>query len=324
MQLKEARDTAEAQVTLVETLKARIQELEVALSSSQDKAKALENIHAANAASAAEAASIEHESLLQAKADLKAISEEAERLKADHKQALEGSTIQVKVLEEKAAENDELKSQVASLKSEKEDNANKLSELEIEILELKETQEGLEDARDSLQRRITTLEDDLAKAAVASALAAEAASGKEKEYVAQLKEQVKQHEEELATRSKRHDEVVASLKSLEEQHADTSKAFEQAEQDKISIEQAHASKLSELQEAHAAQRDDQSAEFAKVKAELEVCSIFYFLEVSFYNFVYRIKKLFITPRLMSLRLNMFNFCKMLLKKPRSDSFAHCL
>ena len=274
IQLKEARNTAEAQVTLVETLKARIQELEVALSSSQDNAKALENIHAADAASAAEAASVGHESLLQAQADLKAISEKAEILKAAHKQALEGSTTQAKALEEKAAENDKLKSQVASLKSEKEDNANKLSELEIEILELKETQEDLEDTRDSLQRRITTLEDDLAKAAVASALAAEAASGKEKEYLAQIKGQVEQHEEELAVRSKRHDEVVASLRSLEEQHADTTKAFEQAEQDKITIEHAHASKLSELQQAHAAQRDAQSAEFAKIKAELEVCFIY--------------------------------------------------
>lgn len=276
MQLKEARNTAEAHVTLVETLKARIQELEVALSSSQDKAKTLENIHAADAATAAEAASVDRESLLQAQADLKAISEEAERLKTAHKQALEGSTNQVKALKEKTAENDELKSQVASLKSEKEDNANKLSELEIEILELKETQEGLEDTRDSLQRRITALEDDLAKAAVASALAAEAASGKEKEHLAQLKEQVDRHEEELVTRSKRHDEMVASLKSLEERHADTSRAFEQAKQDKISTEQAHASKLSELQQAHAAQRDAQSAEFAKVKAELEVCLIYYF------------------------------------------------
>ena len=276
MQLKEARNTAEVQVTLVETLKARIQELEVALSSSQDKAKALENIHAADAASAAKAAAVEHECVLQARADLKAVSEEAERLKAAHNQALEGSTTQVKALEEKAAENNELKSQVASLKSEKEDNANKLSELEIEILELKETQEGLEDTRDSLQRRITALEDDLAKAAVASALAVEAASSKEKEYLAQLKEQVERHEEELATRSKRYDETVASLKSLEEQHAETSKGFEQAEQDKILIEQAHASKLGELQQAHAAQRDAQSVEFAKVNADLEVCLIYYF------------------------------------------------
>jgi DNA repair exonuclease SbcCD ATPase subunit len=110
---------------------------------------------------------------------------------------------------------------------------------------------------------------------------AEAASGKENQYLAQLKEQVERHEEELATRSKRHDEMVESIKSLEEQHADTSKAYEQAKQDKISIEQAHASKLSELQHAHAAQRDSQSAEFEKVKAELEVCLIYYFPKFCF-------------------------------------------
>ena len=245
-------------------------ELEAALFSSQDKIKALEQSYAVDIASAAEAASVEHANLLQAQADLKAISEETEELKATHRQALEDSTTQVKALEEKAAGSEELKAQMASLKLEKEDNASKLSELEIEILELRETQEGLEDARDSLQLRITALEDELAKAAVASALAIEAASEKEKAHLAQLNEQVAEHEKELATRSERHAEIVASLKTLEAQHADTLNAYEQAKQDIILIEQTHTSKLSELEQAYAAQRDAQSVEFAKVKAELEV------------------------------------------------------
>jgi chromosome segregation ATPase len=168
---------------------------------------------------------------------------------------------------------------VTSLQSEKEDNANKLSELEVEILELKETQEGLEDTRNSLQRQITTLENDLAKAAAASVLAAEAVGSKEAEHSTQLKEQVQRHEEELATQLKRYDEIAASFKSLDEQHADTSKRYEQAKQDIISIEQAHASKLSELEQAHIAQQDVLSAEFAKVKAELEVCLDLFFCQV---------------------------------------------
>ena len=254
----------------VGTLKARIQELEAALSSSQDIIKVLEKSHAADAASAAEIASVEHENLLKTQATLKAISEETEELKTAHKQALEDSTTQAKALEEKVAEIDKLKAQVASLKSEKEDNANKLSELEIEILESKETQEGLEDTRDSLQRQITTLENDLARAAVASALAAEVASGKEEEHLAQFKQQAQQHEQELVTQSKRYDEIAASLKTLEEQHADASKAYEQARQDIRSMEQAHALKLTEIEQAHTTQRDAQSAEFAKIKAELEV------------------------------------------------------
>ncbi|KAF8807721.1 hypothetical protein BYT27DRAFT_7098327 [Phlegmacium glaucopus] len=267
--LEEAKFAANAQDTLVGKLKAQIQKLEAALSSSQDKIKALEESHAAAAASAAEAASVERERLLQAQGNLKAISEESEKLKATYKQALEVSTTQAEALAKKAAETDELKTQVGSLKSEKEDNANKLSELEIEILELKETQENLEDTRDDLQGRITTLEGDLANAAVASALAVEAASGKEAAYLAQLREQVEQHEKELATRSESHAEIVASLETLKAQHADTSKAYEQIKQDIILTEQAHASKLSELELAHAAQRDAQSAEFAKIKAELE-------------------------------------------------------
>jgi chromosome segregation ATPase len=268
-ELEEAKIAAKAQDTQVGTLKARIQELEAALSSSQDIIKALEKGHAADAASAAEIASVKHKKLLEAQAALKAISEDAAGLKTAHKQALEDSTTQAKALEEKAAESDELNAQVTSLKSEKEDHANKLSELEIEILELKETQEGLEDTRDGLQRQITTLENDLAKAAVAAALAAEVASGKEEEHLAQFKQQVQQHEQELVIQSKRYDEIAASLKALEEQHADISKAYEQAKQDISSIERAHALKLTEIEQAHSTQRDAQSAEFAKSKAELE-------------------------------------------------------
>ena len=279
IQLAEAKVAANTQDMLVGTLKDQIQKLEVELSLSQDKSKALEQSHAADATSTAKAASIEHESLLQAQANLKAISDETEILKAAHSQTLEDSRTQIKVLEEKAAESEKLKAQVASLKLEKEDNANKLSELEIEILELKETQEGLEDTRDSLHRRITTLEDDLAKAAVASALAVEVASAKEEEHSAKLKAQAEQHEGELAAQSKRYDEIAASLKTLEAQYADTSKACEQSKQDIISIEQTHLSKLSELEQAHAAQQDAQSAEFAKVKGELEVCSIYYFFSI---------------------------------------------
>ena len=273
IQHEEAKITAKNQDMLVETLKARIQELEARLSSSQDRIKALEKSHAADTASAAESASVEHERLLEAQANFKAISEETERLKTAHKQALEDFTTQAKALEKKTVESDELRTQLASLKSEKEDNATKLSELEIEILELKETQEGLEDTRDSLQRRIITLESDLANAAVASSLAAEAASGKEEEHLAQLEAQVERHKKELATQSMRYDEIVASLKSLEGQHAETSKAYEQVKQDIISIEQAHTLKLSELEQTHTAQRDAQSAAFANVKAELAVCLI---------------------------------------------------
>jgi DNA repair exonuclease SbcCD ATPase subunit len=267
--------------------------------------------------SAAEAASVDRESLLQAQADLKANSEEAENLKVTHKQALEHSTTQIKALEEKVAASEELEAQVTSLKSEKEENANKLSELEIEILELKETQEDLEDARDTLQRQITTLEGDLAKAAVASALAVEAASSKEEERLAQLQELAEQHEKELATQSERYAQIVASLETLKAQHADTTKAYEQAKQDIISIEQTHALKLSEFEEAHAAQRDAQSAEFAKIKAELEVCFIYYLPKLLFKT-LFRLKKSFTIPRLMPLRLNMSNFCKMLSNEPRSD------
>jgi hypothetical protein len=51
--------------------------------------------------------------------------------------------------------------------------------------------------------------------------------------------------------------------------------------------------------------------------DLFFCQVF----SSFWNLVYRIKKLFIIPKLMPLRLNMFNFCKILSNEPKFDPFV---
>jgi chromosome segregation ATPase len=231
---------------------------------------ALEESEAIAAASAAEAASIEHEALLKAQADFKAISEESEALKFAHTKALEDSMSQITELREKTSAFEKLEAQIASLKTEKEESANKLSELEIEILELKETQEGLEDTHDALQRQIAALEDELAKTAINSGLAAEAASNKEVEHAQTVEGLVGQHKKDLQLESVRFAQLVASLEALQKEHSQALIVLEQAKQNLADSEEKHASELIALEDARAAQQAAHASDIEEISKELKV------------------------------------------------------
>jgi len=237
------------------------------LSSSKETVEVLEKSVAAVASSAAEAASVEREALLKAQADLKALSEEVEASKISHTMALEDSMSQIG---EKSSIIATLEAQLASLRAEKEESVNKLSELEIEILELKETQEGLEDARDKLQRRIATLEDDLATGAVTSGLAAEAASNKEMEHAQMVEALIGQHKKELESDSVRFAQLTATFEALQKEHSEALILYEQSKQDLVDSEGRHASDLMALEDAQVTQQAAQAAELEKVLKELEV------------------------------------------------------
>lgn len=225
-----------------------------------------------------EAASIEREALLKARSDLSAISAETEALKAAHTTALQESEQQIAELSAKLAETRSLESQLTALKAEREENANKLSELEIEILELKEAQDALEDTRDSLRQQVANLEDDLAKAAVAGAMATESSATKDVEHSNALVELAAKHEKELEVEAARYAGTVASLEALKTELSNALAAHEQSKQDLLDKEEKHAAKLATLEEASATSQASLSEEILKVTKELGVSrlhSLFY-------------------------------------------------
>ena len=235
------------------------------MSSSKETVEALKKSEAA-----AEAAFVEREALLKAQADFKAISGEIEALKVSHAMALEDSMSQIAKLRERSSVTAALEAQIVSLKAEKEESANKLSELEIEILELKETQEGLEDARDTLQRQIATLEDDLATAVVTSGLAAEAATNKEMEQAQTVEALIGQHKKELELGSVRFAQLTAAFESLQKEYSEALVLYEECKQNLVHNEGRHASELMALEDAQVVQQAAHAAELEKVSKELEV------------------------------------------------------
>lgn len=268
--MESASSEASSQAALVEQFKARINELQGDLSSSKEKIEALEDEHAQSATSASEAAAIEHEALLASQAKLDLLSSEVENLKAVHAKTLQDSESRIAGLLEKLTLVETLEAQVSSLKVEKEENANKLSELEVEILELKEAQDGLEDTRDILQKQVASLEDEVAKAAVSAAMAVEEGNNKDDSHAQELATMAKQHQDELEAGSSRYNELVASLEVLKSDLLVAETAKEKAERECSLLEEAQAIKMAELEQHHATNVAALEVKIAKITEELQV------------------------------------------------------
>lgn len=120
---------------LVEKLSHDLTTVQTALAIANDTVKARDD-------NDQQSATVEHDALVKAKADLEAIRIETELLTAAHNVALQQSTTRIAELEAHAASletaTQELNENLQKLKKEKDDALAKLSELEVEVLELKE------------------------------------------------------------------------------------------------------------------------------------------------------------------------------------------
>ena len=132
------------QTELIQELQAQTERLEAEVRTARENLELLQSASGEASDAATAAAAVEHEALLKAKANLETIQQEIETLNTEHSKALAEAQAKVESLEESAARSVALEAQLAELKAENEDKSNKVSELEVEILELKEEQEKIE------------------------------------------------------------------------------------------------------------------------------------------------------------------------------------
>jgi len=205
--------------------------------------------------------------LLKARADLEAISIEAAALKSSHTAALDELHQKLSSAEEKAKEVERLKAELAGLKEEKEDAANRISELEIEVLEAKDAVEEAEDAKARAESITKGLEDELAMAKVAST---DALEDKERSLLAQLDEAKKEHEVHVAKLQQEQDKLLSQLTTLEGELADAQAAQEKAAQEQQLVAEERAAKLQSLEQSNQQALDALNTELQRIKNELEV------------------------------------------------------
>jgi conserved oligomeric Golgi complex subunit 6 len=246
---------------LVQNLHAQIQALEMEVSASKEQ---LEALKVSTASEASTAAAAEREALLKAHTD------EIEALKLAHAEALHVMEGNIKDLGDKAAAVDELNAALTRLKEEKEETVGKLSELEVEILELKESQELAEDQRAQSLVRINAVEEELLRATSAKQQAIDEAKANEMEHVSQFDDIKKHHHEALEEASEERTRVVTALEALKVELATSAAAQERAQIDAQATLEEHARKLEEVEQVHKSQQTELSDEIKRITTELEV------------------------------------------------------
>jgi len=269
--LESTKAASTAQNELVDNLRAQIETLETQVRSSKETLEIMQS----TSSTETERMAMEHEALLNAQADLMAIAAETAALKAAHAAALQESEAKREELVAKAALVDDLHAQVAGLKEEKEENSGKLSELEIEILELKESQEAAEDGRERSLARVKTLEEEVFKAIAATQQAHEQAKEKEVAVAAQVADIQKAHVAAFEAAFEEQERLSASLEALKAELAAALAANDQAKAEALASVEEHARKLEEAELAHADKQGELSEQIRRITVELESQETYY-------------------------------------------------
>lgn len=251
-------------------LNERISTLELELSSTKENLVTLQTSHDATTSEAATASAASKEALFKARSELEAIMTETEQLKQVQVSALDEAQKKIEMLEKEAQEAGSLQVQLNALNSEKEETATKVSELEIEILELKEAQEVLEDERDQLKSTIKTLQGSFDQSQHDITKAAEDLKTAESRHAATIGDLQQKHAGELAEAAKNHTQVSQTLQAIQRDLEATNFELDKAKQAAADAEEAHRLKSSEVEQAYMAVQNELTERIALISQELEV------------------------------------------------------
>ncbi|KAG1800949.1 uncharacterized protein HD556DRAFT_1340980 [Suillus plorans] len=232
----------------------------------------LETIRASSERSSSEAAAAaqnEREAVLRARTDYETISAELEALRASHASTIQDFHVRLSETHERAADADALEAQVRQLRAEREENANKLSELEVEILELKESQEQAEDDHAKVLDRLKRVEEELVHAAAATQSALAASKVREEQHAEQMTEVKEAHSGELQTANDELSNIVADLAALREELAAAHAAHEQTKIEAQNAAEEHERQIEETESEFFSKHLELSEEIKGITIELE-------------------------------------------------------
>ncbi|KAF9462104.1 hypothetical protein BDZ94DRAFT_1166444 [Collybia nuda] len=270
--LESAKSNAKTQDELVEKLQVQIQGLEVEASSAKEN---LEALQASLTSEASAAALADNEALLTAQTKIKALEGAAELAKAEHATILQDVELQLKTLQEKGMLAEELSAQVIRLKKEKEDNSGKLSELEIEILELKESQEVIEDERERSLASIKSLEEQLQKATFAAQQADNDFKARETDLAAQLEQAEDTYRGSLQAVSEEHGKLTSTLETLQKELAESQAAWDEANAYAQDAAGQHTMELKQAEQGYIEKQSGLMQEIEKITLELKSQESYY-------------------------------------------------
>jgi conserved oligomeric Golgi complex subunit 6 len=264
-----ARTATAEQNAAIETLQEQIKTLQAELDESNQALEALRAEHA-NYSNLVAAAEIDRQALVKAGADLEAIRTETVALKAAQVQALDAANAKISTLEVEAARAEVLAAEIASLRAEKQETSIKFSELEVEILELKEAQDLAEGELKTHQNQINILREELATATLATEKAVQEAEAKERAAAEHLDDVKEQHQAAQALVEEEKEKLTEQLHASQAEIVEIRNDIVAVNAAAASAAEEHVRRVAEAKSEHQARQDELNAEIERISAELAV------------------------------------------------------
>lgn len=268
-ELEITKQASDGQTALIENLQGQIDTLTAEIAVAEKNFESLRATSDQSSAEASAAAQAERESFLRAKADLDTLHAEMEALRNTHDAALQDAATRLAESQQRASEVAALTALIETLKAEREENANKISELEVEVLELKDSQENAEDEHKKLISSLKKTEADLAHAHSALEAAIQDANAKEEEHAREIADLQQAYEEKMTSLENELANAVAEITNVKDELAAVNASYEETKKDAEVAAEEHERQLEESEQSYLSKHIEFSEEIKRLTAELE-------------------------------------------------------
>ena len=259
-----------SQAENIRTLEAQIGTLHADIVAAQENFESLRASSDQSSAEAAAAAQMEREAFLRAKADVETVTAEANSLRAAHNKALQDAAARSSELQQRAADVVTLTTQIGELKVEREESAAKISELEVEILELKESQENTEDEHKRTLDRLQKLEAELSDAIAATQQVLRDAEARDAESTQKVADATLLHANAIHLIKSDLTKAVSEIDVLRTELAAAHVAHDRTKAAAHASAEAYEQEMEETEQSYLSKHIELSEEIKQLTAELEV------------------------------------------------------
>lgn len=259
-----------SQAANIKTLEAQIETLRADIVAAQENFESLRASSDQSSAEAAAAAQMEREAFIRAKADVETVTAEANTLRAAHNKALEDVTAMSNELQQRTADIVSFTARIGELKAEREESAAKISELEIEILELKESQEDVEDEHKRTIDRLQKAEAELTEAIAAMQQVLRDAEARDAESTEKAASVALLHANAVDLIKSDLAKAVSEIETLRIELATAHAAHDETKATAQASAEAHEQEMDEAEESYLSKHIELSEEIKRLTAELDV------------------------------------------------------
>lgn len=254
----------------IKTLETQIETLQADIVAAHENFDSLRSSSDQSSAEAAAAAQMEREAFLRAKADVETVTAELNSLRAAHDRALQEATVRSSESQQRVTEAIALTTQIGELKAEREESAAKISELEIEILELKESQENAEDQHKRALDRLQKLEAELTAAVAATQQVLRDAEARDAESTQKAADVALLHADEVQIIRSDLTKAVSEAEALKTELAAAHLAHNETKAAAHASAEEHEQEMEEAEQSYLSKHIELSEEIKRLTAELEV------------------------------------------------------